>query len=140
MQSAIPQSMPTPPAAPMAMGGVPTPPPAPQMAMGGAMPMQQPMGAPMYNNGGETAPKKSNSISDFFSDINLVEAGLLSLGIATFLYAIYYYKFEMTMAKTGYADLNARMQKLESSEAKRKAAEVNAAGKNGMKPRRRVMI
>ena len=137
------------------MNPVPTPPPAttpPMMGAGGAMPtppqpqmMPQggmPPAAPTFEGGGETPKAKSNPIKDFFSDINVVEAGILALGVATFLYAIYYYKFEMTLSKTGYADLNARMQKLESAEAKRKAAEAanaNATGKMAASRRRILM-
>ena len=109
-------------------------PPAPPMAMGG-MPPAMPQA---YGEGGAT---KSNPIKDFFSDINVVEAALLALGVATFLYAIYYYKFEMTLSKTGYADLNARMQRIEAENAKRKAAEQNANADNTVRrTRKRILM
>jgi len=122
--------------------------PAPQvqpMAAGG-MPPQAPPPPPMnpnYADGGEMGGgSKSNPIKDFFSDINIVEAGILALGVATFLYAIHYYKFEMQLSKTGYADLNGRMQKLESDMAKKeKEANANAQG-GSRKPmlRKRMMF
>ena len=130
----MPQPIPTPAPAMGVGGGMPMPPAQPMMGQGG---MQPP---PTFASGGETPPSpKANPLKDFFSDINLVEVGILALGVATFMYAIYYYKFEMTMAKTGYADLSARMQKLESAEAKRKA-EQNAVGKSAMKTRKRILI
>jgi hypothetical protein len=58
--------------------------------------------------------------------------------VAAFLYAIYYYKFEMTMTKTGYADLSGRLQKLEVEEGKRKTAEMNASG--GKMKKKRILI
>lgn len=122
-----------PPAQPMMMaGGAMPPPPPPPMMAGGYSPMQ------MANGGNTGTPK--NPIKEFFGDINMVEAGILALGVATFLYAIYYYKFEMKMTKTGYADLNARVQKLEASESARAAKEsnVNAVGK--MRMRKRILL
>ncbi|MFY8161495.1 MAG: hypothetical protein ACOVNU_09210 [Candidatus Kapaibacteriota bacterium] len=97
--------------------------------------------SPSYESGGDTGSDKSNPFKDFFSDINLVEAAILGLGVATFLYAIYYYKFEMTMTKTGYADLNARLNKIELMTSKI-ASEKNANGKNSNRsnPRRRMLI
>ena len=135
MESATPTPSAMPPAAPMATGGMPPAmPPAPPMAMGG-MPPAMPQA---YAEGGAT---KTNPIKDFFSDVNVVEAALLALGVATFLYAIYYYKFEMTLSKTGYADLNARMQKIESENAKRKAAEQNANAENSVRrSRKRILM
>lgn len=119
--------------APM-MGGGYAPTPPPPMMSGGAMPQMA--------NGGEMAAPKKNPFKDFFADINMIEAGILALGVATFLYAIYYYKFEMKMTKTGYAELNARVQKLEASEAKRsqKEASANAAGKLVKGARKRMLI
>ena len=136
------QSISTPPTTTMGMGVTPMP-QAPMMNQGGAMPPPT-FQSPSYEGGGDTSggSGKSNPFKDFFSDINLVEAGILALGVATFLYAIYYYKFEMTMAKTSYADLNTRMQKLELLESKRKSAEQNANGKNSGRnnPRKRMLI
>lgn len=137
---AQPQNIPAPAAPQMMVGGaMPTPP----MMGGGYAPMQAPPPMPAMANGGETAAApKSNPFKDFFSDINMIEAGILALGVATFLYAIYYYKFEMKMTKTGYADLNGRVQKLEAAEAKRsqKEANANATGKMMRGARKRMLI
>jgi hypothetical protein len=120
-------------------GGTPMPPQpnAPMMNMGGGMPMPMQPQQPTFEDGG-TTPTKTNPIKDFFSDINVVEAGIMALGVAAFIYAIYYYKFEMTMTKTGYADLNARLQKIEVEEGKRKTAEMNASG--GKLKKKRMLI
>jgi hypothetical protein len=115
--------------------GTPMPSSSPMMNMGGGMPMQTQQ--PTYESGGATS-SKSNPIKDFFSDINFVEAGIMALGVAAFLYAIYYYKFEMTMTKTGYANLNGRLQKIELEEAKRKSSEMNASG--GRMKKKRILI
>jgi hypothetical protein len=131
----------TPSASPMMNmgGGMPMPmqPNTPMMNMGGGMPMPMPPQQPTFEDGGTTSAK-SNPIKDFFSDINIVEAGIMALGVAAFIYAIYYYKFEMTMTKTGYADLNGRLQKLEVEEGKRKTAEMNASG--GKMKKKRILI
>lgn len=136
-----PQNIPSPSAAaPIA------PPPMPQMAGGGMPPQAPPPMPPMnpnYAEGGEMGGgSKSNPIKDFFSDINIVEAGILALGVATFLYAIHYYKFEMQLSKTGYADLNGRLQKLESDIKKTKevAANANAQGGGRARVRKRIMF
>jgi len=136
-------------AAPMAAGGAM--PQNPMMTTGGAMPpAQAPMGGnptmmgggmpPAYAMGGGM-PNRVNPVGKFFSDINMVEAGLLALGVATFLYAIAYYRLEMAMSKSGYADLSARMQKMESEMAAKKAQE-QAANANGMarRARKRMLI
>jgi hypothetical protein len=107
------------------------------MNMGGGMPMPMQPQQPTFEDGGAT-PSKANPIKDFFSGINIVEAGIMALGVAAFVYAIYYYKFEMTMTKTGYADLNARLQKIEVEEGKRKTAEMNASG--GKMKKKRMLI
>lgn len=132
-----PQNIPSPNVAPPA--------PAPAMAMGGMPPQAPPPMPPMnpnYAEGGEMGGgSKSNPIKDFFSDINIVEAGILALGVATFLYAIHYYKFEMQLSKTGYADLNGRMTKLESDMKKKEAtANANANGQGGGRARMRKRI
>lgn len=126
---------PMPPSSPMAGGGIPPQAPPPQMMGGGMPPMN-----PKYENGGEMGEGKKNPLKDIFSDINLVEAGIMALGIAAFLYAIYYYKLEMELSKTGYADLNARTMKLESDNDKRKKAEANANAAGKLKPKRRGII
>lgn len=140
--AATPMAAP-PPAAPMGAGAA-VPPQQPMMMGGGAMPQPQMMGGgmppmqPMANGG---MMGRANPVAKFFSDINLVEAGLLALGVATFLYAISYYKHEISMSKSGYADLSGRMQKLESEMAAKKAQEM-AANANSMakRSRRRMLI
>jgi hypothetical protein len=135
MNQAATPYMPTPPAQPMATGGATIP----QQPMAAATPPPT-FQSPTFEDGGDTGSKgKSNSIKDFFSDINLVEASILALGVATFLYAIYYYKFEMTMTKTGYADLNARLNKVELMTSKI-VAEQNANGKNTVRTRKRILM
>jgi hypothetical protein len=42
------------------------------------------------------------------------------------------------MTKTGYADLNGRLQKIELEEAKRKSSEMNASG--GKMKKKRILI
>lgn len=130
--------MPAPPSTPMMGGGamMPPPPPAPpMMPMGGYMPA--PQGMPMAN-GGMTQSK--NPLKNFFGDINLVEAGILAIGVATFLYAVYYYRFQIKMTKTGYADLNGRLQKLEASESMRQAKESNVNAVGRMRSRKRILM
>jgi hypothetical protein len=125
-------------------GGAAVPPAQPMMMGGGAMPQTQMMGGgmppsqPMANGG---MMGRANPVAKFFSDINLVEAGLLALGVATFLYAISYYKHEIQMSKSGYADLSGRMQKLESEMAAKKAQEMAAnANSTARRSRRRMLI
>ncbi len=142
MQSASPMppsapSMPpatTPPM--MGAGGMP-PMAQPPMMGGGGMP---PMGGQSYAEGGNVDAPKKNPLKDFFADINMVEAGILALGVAAFMYAIYYYKFEMNLSKTSIADLNARISKVESDNEKRKAAEKNANAAGNLRARRRITM
>jgi hypothetical protein len=66
---------------------------------------------------------------DFFSDINILDVVISAFIVGGVLYAVHYYKFMMLMEKTGYADLNSRVQKLETTvSAAKKASEVNATG------------
>jgi outer membrane murein-binding lipoprotein Lpp len=120
----------------MASGGMPPMGQPNMMAMGGMPPIS---GSPYADGGMADAPKK-NPIKDFFSDINLVEALIMALGVAAFLYAINYYKFQMNLSKTSVADLNARISKLESDSEKRKAAERNANAAGGMRARKRILM
>lgn len=117
---------------PMAGGGFM--PPSQPMAGGGMMPQPQPMA-----NGGQMP--RTNPVSKFFSDMNMVEVGLLAIGAAAFFYAIAYYRHEMAMSKSGYADLSARMQKLESEMAAKKAQEASAnASGMARRTRRRMLV
>ena len=135
MNQATPPNIPNIPYQPTAAGAANMP--QPQIAAPIPTPTFQ---SPTFEDGGDTGGSgKSNSLKDFFSDINLVEAAILGLGVATFLYAIYYYKFEMTMTKTGYAELNARLNKVELMTSKI-ASEKNANAQNSARTRKRILM
>ena len=114
-------------------------PPAPAAPpMASAMPMAAPP-APMPSTmaeGGETASK--SPVKDFFSDVDILDVTISAFIVGAVLYSVHYYKFMMMIEKTGYADLNGRIQKVETTMAKKAAAEANAAG-GGRKQRRPVM-
>ena len=90
-------------------------PPAPAAPpMASAMPMAAPP-APMPSTmaeGGETASK--SSVKDFFSDVDILDVTISAFIVGAVLYSVHYYKFMMMIEKTGYADLNGRIQKVES--------------------------
>lgn len=68
-------------------------------------------------------------IREFFADVNLLDVILSAVVTGTLFYMIYYYKFQVHMAKTNYADINGRLSKIESAvEAAKKKAEANATG------------
>ena len=142
MQSATPMPQPAPAIPPattppmMGAGGIP-PMGQPPMMAGGGMP---PISGQPYADGGGVPQAKKNPLKDFFADINMVEAGILALGVAAFMYAIYYYKFEMNLSKTSIADLNARISKVESDNEKRKNAEKNANAAGSMRSRKRLVM
>jgi len=78
-----------------------------------------------------------NKFKEFFSDINILDVAISAFIVGGVLYAVHYYKFMMMLEKTGYADLSARVQKMESAmAAAKKTAEANAAG-SGKLPMRR---
>jgi hypothetical protein len=131
MNTTIEQSAPGAAAAPVA---APAPMPAPAPAPMPAAPM------PMYADGGEMGDsgKSGGGIKGFFNDINIVDIAISAFIVGGVIYAIQYYKFMMMIEKTGYADLSARIQKLESAaQAAKKIAEANASGNS--KSRRPVM-
>lgn len=107
-----------------------TPPPPPMMPQ------------PAMAEGGSVASGGSggsNKFKEFFSDINLLEVAISAFIIGGVLYSIHYFKFMMMLEKTGYADLNTRIQRLESQmSAAKKSAEANATGngKMGMSKKR----
>lgn len=105
-----------------------TPPPAPQAA-----PAPQ-SNTPTMAEGGQT---RANPFKEFFSDINIVDVTISAFIVAAVIYSIQYHKFMMMLEKSGYADLNSRVGKLESAMAK-KQAEANAAG--GGRVRKRQMV
>ena len=96
----------------------------------------QPMPSSMAEGGDTAAPK--SPVKDFFSDVDILDVTISAFIVGAVLYSVHYYKFMMMMEKTGYADLNGRMAKLENAMAKKAAAEANAAG-GGRKQRRPVM-
>ena len=128
MNTTIEQSAPgaAVPATPMAQPMAPAPAPAPMAAA--------PM--PMYGEGGDIGDSGGGGgIKGFFNDINIVDVAISAFIVGGVIYAIQYYKFMMMIEKTGYADLSARIQKLESAAlAAKKTAEVNAAGSKGRRP------
>lgn len=116
---AAPSPMYTPPPPPM-------PPAAPAMAEGGAV----------EPSGGSGVGSK---IKEFFSDINILDVAVSAFIVGGVLYTVHYFKFMMMMEKTGYADLSAKVQKLENQmAAAKKSAEANATG-NGAKRKRPLM-
>jgi PHD/YefM family antitoxin component YafN of YafNO toxin-antitoxin module len=131
----------------MAEAAASTPPPIPAAAPPTAaappmaatpMPMAappQPMPSSMADGGETSAPK--SSVKDFFADVDILDVTISAFIVGAVLYSVHYYKFMMMMEKTGYADLNGRMAKLENAMAKKAAAEANANG--GRKQRRPVM-
>lgn len=132
-----------------------TPPPVvtqPQVAETGAAtmpaspqytPPPTPVAAPLPQSTGETMAQggatKSNPFKEFFSDINLVEVSISAFIVAAVIYSIQYHKFMMLLEKTGYADLNTRVGRLESAMSK-KQSEANAAGGNRMRKRQMVRL
>lgn len=105
---------------------VPTPPaPAPMMAEGGDV-------------GGGNSGGVGNKFKEFFSDINILDVAVSAFIVGGVLYAVHYYKFMMMMEKTGYADLSARVQKMESAmAAAKRTAEANASGNGKLAMRRK---
>jgi hypothetical protein len=130
MQAAVPAAAPI--AAPMA---APTAAPASPNYVPPPTPAPAPM-ATMEDGGSIGGSSGGNKFTEFFSDINILDVAISAFIVGGVLYAIHYYKFMMMMEKTGYADLNARIQKVESQvAAAKKNAELNATG-NGMRKKR----
>lgn len=126
MQAAVPAAAPiaAPIAAPASPNYIPPPPPAPAPTV------------TMEDGGSVGGSSGGNKFTEFFSDINILDVAISAFIVGGVLYAIHYYKFMMMMEKTGYADLSARIQKVESQlAAAKKNAELNATG-NGMRKKR----
>jgi hypothetical protein len=126
---------------PTPMGGNPSPAPAaapaPTPMPVAATPAPLPAPAPeSMASGGATGG--GGGIRDFFSDVNLVDIAISAFIVAGVLYSIHYFKFMMTLEKTGYSDLSSRMGKLESAVTAQQA-ELNATGGMNGKRRRPVM-
>ena len=114
-------------------GGSPSPnyvpPPMPPMQGGATM-----------QAGGETTGGGSSyggNIKAFFADINWLDVAISSFIIAAMVYSIKYHKYMMMLEKSGYTNLNDRIQSLESK-VNRKITEMNATGSNKM--RRRAVV
>lgn len=118
----------TPQAAPAPM----VPPPAAAPAVAPMAP--SPMAPPPYEEGGAIV-KKGGGIKEWFSDINIVDVAVSAVIVGAVLYTVHYYKFMMMLEKSGYADLNTKVAKLQSAVDAQKA-EMNAAG-NGKLDRQR---
>jgi predicted lipid-binding transport protein (Tim44 family) len=136
MESTIANTNPIPPSASAPMPQAPSPmaQPMPQAPspMGGVAPMGgMPMNGAYINNGG-------GGIKAWFKDINILDVTISAFIVGGIIYAVQYYRFMMMLEKTGYADLNSRIAKLESSIAAQKA-EMNASGNMDRMRRRPVM-
>lgn len=120
----------TPQAAPAPM--VPPPSAAPAAAPMAAPPMAP---APAFEDGGAVVTK-GGGIKEWFSDINIVDVAVSAVIVGAVLYTVHYYKFMMMLEKSGYADLSARVAKLQSAMDAQKA-EMNAAGSGKLDRQRR---
>jgi hypothetical protein len=112
------------------------PPPAPSgVAPIAPLPVAAPpmASAPMEDGG--AVVKKSGGIKEWFNDINIVDVAVSAVIVGAILYTVHYYKFMMMLEKSGYADLNTKVAKLQSAIDAQKA-EMNAAG-NGKLDRQR---
>lgn len=110
------------------------------MASGGQPPMPvaaPPMPSPSFEDGGAIVEKKGG-IKEWFSDINIVDVTVSAFIVGAVLYTVHYYKFMMMLEKAGYADLNAKISKMQSAMDAQKA-EMNAAGRLENSRRRPVM-
>ena len=112
------------------------PPPAPAgVAPIAPLPVAAPpMTSPSMEDGGAIV-KKGGGIKEWFSDINIVDVAVSAVIVGAVLYTVHYYKFMMMLEKSGYADLNTKVSKLQSAVDAQKA-EMNASG-NGKLDRQR---
>jgi hypothetical protein len=135
MEQPIANTNPIPPSASAPMPQAPSPmaQPNPQapMQMGGAPMVGMANNGAYINNGG-------GGIKAWFKDINILDVTISAFIVGGIIYAVQYYRFMMMLEKTGYADLNSRIAKLESSIAAQKA-EMNASGNMDRMRRRPVM-
>jgi hypothetical protein len=89
--------------------------------------------------GGETAGAGSSyggNLKAFFGDINWLDIAISSFIIAAMAYSIKYHKYMLMIEKSGYTNLNDRLQSLEGT-VNKKIAEMNATGG---KMRRRAVV
>jgi predicted lipid-binding transport protein (Tim44 family) len=135
MEQPIANTNPAPPSAsaPMPQAPPPMAQPMPQapMQMGGAPMGGMAMNGAYINSGG-------GGVKGWFKDINILDVTISAFIVGGIIYAVQYYRFMMMLEKTGYADLNSRIAKLESSIAAQKA-EMNASGNMDRMRRRPVM-
>ena len=125
----------------MEQGGA-TPAPIPQPA-GTTSPNYVPppipsQAAPSMQEGGITNTS-GGSIKAFFSDINWLEVALSSFIIAAMAYSIKYHKYMLMIEKSGYTNLNDRIQSLETKMTK-KLSEMNATGSSKFRKRAAVRL
>lgn len=124
------------------MGGMQTPPMGgqPPMQMGGQPQMGMPMppAPPAMAEGGAVISKSGGGFKEFFEDVNLLDVTISAFIVASVLYTVHYYRYMMLLEKSGYQDLSARLGKIESAVAAKKA-EMNAAGNMRNNKRRPVM-
>ena len=87
---------------------------------------------PMIEEGGSNGGafiRSGGGIKEWFSDINIVDVTISAFIVGAVLYSVHYYKFMMMLEKSGYADLSAKIAKLQSGIDAQKA-EMNATGSN----------
>jgi hypothetical protein len=94
--------------------------------------------APAMQDGGITGTS-GGGIKAFFSDINWLEVALSSFIIAAMAYSIKYHKYMLMIEKSGYTNLNDRLQSLETKMTK-KISELNATGSSKFRRRAAVRL
>lgn len=118
----------------------PTPAPAPAPVapttpapLGPALP---PPPAPAFEKGGDTGDGGGESgggegfLSKLTSGVNMIDVIVMSFFVGGTIYFLHMYKKMMQMQMVGYNDLSARVSKIESAEAARKAESMaNASGR-----------
>lgn len=113
--------------APAASPNYVPPPPPPQMQSHTAG----------MEGGGETKSDYGGNLKAFFAGINWLDVAISSFIIAAMVYSIKYHKYMMMIEKSGYTNLNDRIQSVESK-LNKKVAEMNATGSG--KYRRRAVV
>jgi hypothetical protein len=109
----------------------PMPAPAAPAPLGPALPPPAPA-APAFEKGGDVSggDEGGGFLSKLTSGVNMIDVVVMSFFVGGTIYFLHVYKTMMQMQKVGYNDLSARVSKIESAEAARKAeAMANASGK-----------
>jgi hypothetical protein len=124
----------------MEQGGATPPAPIPQPAASPSPNYVPPptQAVPSMQEGGITGTS-GGGIKAFFSDINWLEVALSSFVIAAMAYSIKYHKYMLMIEKSGYTNLNDRLQSLETKVTK-KISELNANGSGRFKRRAAVRL